>query len=77
MTIAVDPNVIPIGSKVLILFEEPYYKKYNGVYTARDVGGLVKGRKIDLFMGDFQNNKENLDVVKFGIRNAKIAVLNN
>ena len=40
-TIAVDPEVIDIGSKVLI----------NGiVYTAEDTGGGVKGDHIDIFV---------------------------
>ncbi len=39
-TIAVDPNVIPYGTKVMI----------NGVvYTAEDRGGGVKGNHIDIF----------------------------
>lgn len=39
-TIAVDPKVIPLGSKVEI----------NGnVYIAEDVGGAIKGNTIDLF----------------------------
>lgn len=39
-TIAVDPKVIPYGSKVMI----------NGViYTAEDRGGGVKGKHIDIF----------------------------
>lgn len=53
MTIAVDPRVIPLGSKVLLTFHDEAYKRYNGVYTARDTGGAIKGYKIDLFMGDF------------------------
>lgn len=40
-TIAVDPSVIPLGSKVII----------NGhVYTAEDTGGAIKGKKIDIFV---------------------------
>lgn len=53
MLIAVDPRVIPLGSKVLLLFKDESYKRYNGVYTARDTGGAIKGHIIDLFMGDF------------------------
>lgn len=39
-TIAVDPSVIPYGTKVII----------NGItYTAEDCGGSIKGNKIDIF----------------------------
>jgi 3D (Asp-Asp-Asp) domain-containing protein len=41
-TIAVDPDVIPLGSTVEI----------NGnKYVADDVGGAIKGNKIDIFYG--------------------------
>jgi len=41
-TIAVDPEVVPLGTKVYI----------NGIgeRTAEDVGGLIKGRRIDVFV---------------------------
>ncbi len=39
-TIATDPSVIPLGSKVMI----------NGhVYTAEDTGGAIGGKRIDIF----------------------------
>ncbi|MFR1857426.1 3D domain-containing protein [[Clostridium] innocuum] len=37
---AVDPDVIPLGSKVLI---------DGHVYVAEDVGGAVKGNVIDIY----------------------------
>ena len=40
--IAVDPNVIPLGSKV-------YVQGY-GEATAADTGGAIKGNKIDVFV---------------------------
>ena len=40
--IAVDPSVIPLGSKV-------YIKGY-GEYTAADTGGAIKGNRIDVFI---------------------------
>lgn len=41
-TIAVDPDVIPLGSTVLINGKE---------YIAEDIGGAIKGNVIDLFVG--------------------------
>ncbi len=42
-TVAVDPNVIAYGTKLLI----------NGhVYTAEDCGGKVKGDHIDIYLND-------------------------
>ena len=44
-TIAVDPEVIPYGSKVEI----------NGhIYTAEDCGGAINGYDIDIFMDDHE-----------------------
>ena len=40
-TIAVDPKVIPLGSTVLIDGQE---------YIAEDIGGAIKGSRIDVFM---------------------------
>lgn len=55
-TIAVDPRVIPYGSKVLI----------NGVvYTAEDCGSGVKGKHIDIF---FESHKA---ARQYGVRNAE------
>ena len=42
--IAVDPSVIPLGSKVWV---EGY-----GVAIAGDTGGAIKGNKIDVLMPD-------------------------
>lgn len=42
-TIAVDPRVIPYGTKVII----------NGhVFTAEDCGGAIKGNRIDIYVND-------------------------
>ena len=74
MSIAVDPNVIPLGSQVKITFPEPY-THFNGVYTANDTGSAIKGKKIDIFMGDFGNNNSNQSVWEFGVREVKVQVL--
>ncbi|MDR0880655.1 MAG: G5 domain-containing protein [Clostridioides sp.] len=42
-TIAVDPRVIPYGTKV-------YIPQFDMVFTAEDCGGAIKGNIIDIFM---------------------------
>lgn len=48
-TIAVDPDVIPLGSTVVIDGKE---------YIAEDIGGAIKGLRIDKYM---DNHQEALD----------------
>ncbi|WP_223643284.1 G5 and 3D domain-containing protein [Planococcus sp. 4-30] len=60
--IAVDPSVIPLGSKVWV---EGY-----GNAIAGDTGGAIKGNKIDLFMA----NKS--DALSFGRKQVKVRILN-
>ena len=56
-TVAVDPKLIPYGSKVTI----------NGhTYIAEDCGGAIKGNRVDIL---FATHQEALD---FGIQYAKI-----
>lgn len=59
--VAVDPAVIPLGTK---LFVEGY-----GYATAADTGGYIKGNRIDLFF----DTKE--EAMKFGRRKIKVYVL--
>jgi len=48
-TIAVDPDVIPLGSEVNI----------NGqVYIAEDTGGAIKGKRIDVFVNSHEEALE-------------------
>lgn len=49
-TIAVDPDVIPLGSVVYIEFPEEF-SYLNGLYTAEDTGEKVKGKMVDIFLG--------------------------
>lgn len=44
-TIAVDPDVIPLGSEVIIDGQ---------AYVAEDVGGAIKGNKVDIYVNSHQ-----------------------
>ena len=50
VSVAVDPDVIPLGSEVLVDYGdgEIHY------YRADDIGGSVKGNHIDLCVGSHQ-----------------------
>lgn len=60
--IAVDPNVIPLGSTIYV----PGY----GEYIAGDTGGAIKGNRIDIHMEDLQA------AIQFGRRTLEIQVIN-
>ncbi|MBP1916867.1 G5 and 3D domain-containing protein [Lederbergia galactosidilytica] len=60
--VAVDPSVIPLGSKVWV---EGY-----GYAVAGDTGGAIKGNRIDLFV----SSKD--QAYRFGRKNVKVRILN-
>ncbi|CAM3448649.1 3D domain-containing protein [Paenibacillus lupini] len=70
-TVAVDPKVIPLGTK---LYVTGY--TYNGlptdgmVATASDVGSAIKGNHIDIYVPGSSSQAS-----KFGIQNVKVYVL--
>lgn len=66
-TIAVDPEVIPLGSKVNVRCESR--PEANGVYTAEDTGGVIKGNIIDIYMNDRSQ------AIQWGRRDVEITVL--
>lgn len=69
--IAVDPNVIPLGTKVYVTgYDSPYLPKGGFVATAEDTGGAIKGDRIDIFMTQPEN-----EISDFGIQNVKIYIL--
>lgn len=59
--IAVDPSVIPLGSKV-------YVEGY-GEAIAGDTGGAIKGNRIDVFIPSHQ------DAVEFGVKQLKVTII--
>lgn len=67
--VAVDPNVIPLGTKLYIQSLDG--SKDYGFAIAEDTGGAIKGNRIDLF---FENSQ---DVYRFGRRKVKVYILND
>ena len=49
--IAVDPNFIPLGTKMYIVTNDGEY--IYGIATAEDIGGAVKGNIVDLYFDTF------------------------
>jgi len=66
-TIAVDPKVIPYGSKIIIVYEDGAVEY--GI--AEDCGGLIKGNVIDVFRQTYK------EAVKHGRREATVIWYND
>jgi len=64
--IAVDPNVIPLGSRVYIEYPDGH-----GEYAiAEDTGGAIKGNRVDIAKWTVNEAQD------FGIQNVKVYVVN-
>lgn len=66
-TVAVDPRVIPLGTKMYIVSSDG--KFVYGTCVARDTGGAIKGNIVDLY---YETEEE---CYEFGRRNVKIYIL--
>lgn len=70
-TIAVDPKMIPLGTKLYVTGYD-----YNGlptggmIATATDIGGSIKGNRVDLFVPGTTSQ-----AMKFGIQDVKVYVI--
>lgn len=70
-TIAVDPSVIPLGTKVLVTgHSHDNLPDQAFVATATDIGGAIKGNKIDIFIPGSKSS-----VAKFGIQDVKLYII--
>lgn len=59
-TVAVDPKVIPLGSKIMI----------NGkIYVAEDTGGSIKGKKLDIYIPSYD------DCIEWGCKELKVYLI--
>lgn len=66
--IAVDPKVIPLGTKLYI--EVPGSAPDYGFAIAGDIGSAIKGNKIDLYFDTMPQ------VLNWGVRKVKVYILN-
>ncbi|CAM2780292.1 3D domain-containing protein [Paenibacillus sediminis] len=70
-TIAVDPKVIPLGTKVLVTgYSHPNLPKTAFVAVASDTGSAIKGNRIDIFIPGSKAT-----VNEFGFQDVKLYVI--
>jgi len=64
-TVAADPKVLPLGSRVRILDAG----RYSGEYRVEDTGRTVKGRELDIYLADAAEARH------FGRRTLQVEIL--
>ncbi|CAM4346531.1 3D domain-containing protein [Paenibacillus tarimensis] len=70
-TVAVDPRLIPLGSKLYITGYSYSGLPAGGMYAvASDIGGAIKGSRVDIFVADSRHK-----ALTFGIQGVTIYVL--
>ena len=65
--IAVDPNIIPLGSKLYIVSEDGQY--VYGYCVAEDTGSAIKGYAVDLYYNYYD------ECIQFGRRDVTVYVI--
>ena len=66
-TIAVDPKLIPLGTKMYVVSDDGEF--VYGFCVAEDIGGGIKGHRIDLYFDSFE------DCAQFGARDCTVYIL--
>lgn len=66
-TVAVDPSVIPYGTRMFIVTKDGRY--IYGVSTAEDCGSAIKNKKVDLYFPTYDQ------CIQFGVRDVYIYFL--
>jgi 3D (Asp-Asp-Asp) domain-containing protein len=64
-TIAADPDLLPLGSRVLVTGAG----RYSGQYVVADTGHSVQGRKIDIYIPNVRAAR------RFGVKRVQVQVL--
>lgn len=66
-TVAVDPSVIPYGTRMFIVTNDGTY--IYGIGTAEDCGGAINGKRLDLYFDTTE------DCFKFGVKGCTVYFL--
>jgi len=64
-TVAADPSLLPLGTKIRVLEAG----KYSGDYFVEDTGPAVKGSRIDIYIAS------NAEAKHFGKQRVKVVIL--
>src|SRR3712207_4914141 len=64
-TVAADPDILPIGTRIAVRDAGPY----SGTYVVHDTGRKISGREIDIFIDNPAEAK------KFGKQQVRVRVL--
>ena len=64
-TVAADPTVLPLGSRIRVVGAG----NYSGEYSVEDTGAKVNGRHIDIYM------PTNAEAKQFGKQTVKVYIL--
>ena len=64
--VAADPAVLPLGTVIRV---GGLSKRYDRAYTVLDTGRAIKGRRIDLYLGDCR------EAVRFGRQSVRVSVV--
>jgi 3D (Asp-Asp-Asp) domain-containing protein len=63
---AADPSVLPLGSVISV---DGQGRAYDGIYTVMDTGASVRGRELDLYLGNCR------EAAEFGRREMRVRVI--
>ncbi len=64
--VAADPSVLPLGTVIRVT---GLARPYNGVYTVSDTGSAIRGRRLDLYIGNCT------EALRFGRQPARVSIL--
>jgi len=66
--VAVDPNIIPLGSWLYIQSDFPYI---TGYYRAEDTGKAIRGNRVDIYIPEISR------AMDFGRRKVEVMAIND